>query len=589
MSWEAWYTLAVVIATMVILAKNWLPPAGAMIGAMVAVLVPGIVTPAQAFVGFSNPAPITIAALYVVARAVEKTGVLAPLVGWMLGGRDSERARLARITVPTTAISAFLNNTPIVAVLIPQLDAWSRTHGRSVSRYLMPLSFAAILGGAMTIMGTATNIVASGLLESIGEEPLGFFEITWVGLPIAVVGLAALIILSPILLPDRKSARGSAEEEVREFVVDMTVASDGPIDGATVEAAGLRHLSSVFLASLERQGETIAPVAPSTQLQGRDRLRFVGRADDIVDLHSMNGLASPEEDQVTELDSGQMSFFEAVIGADSPLIGRGVREAGFRSRYQAAIVAVHRAGERIDDKIGDIELRVGDTLLLISDPGFKARWGDRQAFLLISPLRPAPPVSGPKAPLVAVVGIGIVALAISGVMALVTASLLGALILVVGRAVTPGEARRSVDLDVVVTIAAAFGLAAAIEVSGLGARLADWIVDIAAPFGQVAILAAVVLVTIVLKEVITNKGSVLLLTPIAFSIAAATGGNPRGYAIAIAIASALAFLTPIGYQTNTMVYGPGGYRFTDYLRLGLPLTVIAFVGIVMIVPLKWPL
>ncbi len=589
MSWEAWYTLAVVVITMVVLARNWLPPGGAMAGAMVAVLVAGIVTPSQAFAGFSNPAPITIAALYVVARAVEKTGVLAPLVGWMLGGRDSERAALARVAAPTTAISGFLNNTPIVAMLIPQLEAWSRAHDRSVSRYLMPLSFAAVLGGAVTLMGTATNIVASGLLEAIGEEPLGFFEITWVGLPIAVVALVALIILSPIVLPDRRSARGSAEEEIREFVVDMTVVSEGPIDGTSVEDAGLRNLSSVFLASLERDGETIAPISPSTRLHGGDRLRFVGRADDVVDLHSMTGLASPEHDHVNGLDTGRIGFFEAVIGADSPLIGSGVRESGFRSRYQAAIVAVHRAGKRIDEKIGDIELQVGDTLLLISDPGFKSRWGDRRAFLLISPLRPAPPVSSPRAPLVAAVGIGIVGLAVSGITPLVTAALLGALILVVGGAVTPGEARRSVDLDVIVTIAAAFGLAAAIEVSGLGARLADWIIDAAAPFGQVAILAAIVLATVILKEIITNKGSVLLLTPIAFSIAAATGGNPRGYAIAIAVASALAFLTPIGYQTNTMVYGPGGYRFTDYLRLGLPLTIIAFLGIIIIVPLRWPL
>ncbi|MEN8240273.1 MAG: SLC13 family permease, partial [Actinomycetota bacterium] len=206
-----------------------------------------------------------------------------------------------------------------------------------------------------------------------------------------------------------------------------------------------------------------------------------------------------------------------------------------------------------------------------------------------SPLRPAPPVSGPKAPLIAAVGAGIVILAISGAMPLVTASLLGALILVVARVVTPGEARRSINLDVVVTIAAAFGIASAIEASGLGAQLAEWLIDIAAPFGQVSILAAIVAVTMVLKEVITNKGSVLLLTPVAFSVAAATGGNPRGYAIAIAVASALSFLTPIGYQTNTMVYGPGGYRFSDYLRLGIPLTLVAAIGIIGIVPLKWPL
>ena len=589
MSWEAWYTLAVVVATMVVLARNWLPPAGAMVGAMVALLVPGILTPAEAFAGFANPAPITIAALYVVARAVEKTGVLAPIVGWMLGGRDRERSALIRMTVPTTAISGFLNNTPIVAMLIPQVEAWTRAHQRSVSRYLMPLSFAAILGGAITLMGTATNIIASGLLETIGEEPLGFFEITWVGLPIAVVALAALVLLAPILLPDRRSARGWVEEQSREYVVDMIVVVNGSIDGSSVEDAGLRHLSGVFLASVERSRETIAPVAPSTILHGGDRLRFVGRSGDVADLQSMAGLASPEHDHVIGLDSGRVDFFEAVVGAASPLVGRGVREAGFRGRYQAAIVAVHRAGGRVDEKIGDIELQVGDTLLLIADPGFKDRWGDRRDFLLISPLRPAPPVATPRAPLVAAVGIGIVVLAATGVLPLVTATLLGAIILVIGRAVTPGEAGRSIELDVVVTIAAAFSLAAAIEVSGLGAKLAQWITDVAAPYGPVAILAAIVLTTIVLKEVITNKGSVLLLTPIAFSVAAATGANPRGYAIAIAVASALAFLTPIGYQTNTMVYGPGGYRFTDYLRLGLPLTAIAFVGIIAIVPLRWPL
>ena len=184
-----------------------------MAGAMVAVLVPGIVTPAEAFAGFANPAPMTVAALYVVARAVEKTGALSPIARWMLSGQHSEQSTLARVTTPTTILSGFLNNTPIVATLTPQIESWSRAHGRSASRFLMPLSFAAILGGALTLMGTATNIVASGLLESIGEEPLGFFEITWVGLPIAVVAGVALIFLAPILLPDRQSARGSAERD----------------------------------------------------------------------------------------------------------------------------------------------------------------------------------------------------------------------------------------------------------------------------------------------------------------------------------------------------------------------------------------
>ena len=588
MSWEAWYTLGVIVLTIVVLGRSWLPPSGAMLGAMVAVLVPGIVTPAQAFAGFANAAPITIAALYVVARAVEKTGVLSPIVGWMLGPGDNERASLARIAVPTTAVSAFLNNTPIVAMLIPQVEAWARTRGRSVSTYLMPLSFAAVLGGAITLMGTATNIIASGLLESIGEEPLGFFEITIVGLPIAVVSTLALIVLSPIVLPKRRSARGSLEDEFREFIVDMTVEPNGTIDGRTVTGAGLRHLEGVFLIGLERGDTVVAPVNPNTRLEAGDRLRFAGRASDIVDLQTIPGLASTERDQLLELDNGEVRYFEAVLGAGSPLIGRGVREARFRGRYQAAILAVHRAGHRVDAKIGDVELRVGDTLLMVADPGFKDRWGDRRDFLLISSLKPAPPTRSPKAPLVALVAIGIVGLSATGVLPLVTAALLGAFALVAARSITPNEARQAVDLDVVVTIAAAFGLAAAIVVSGLGTAIADVIFSLAAPAGQRAILAVIVLLTVVFKEIITNKGAVLLITPIAFSIAAATGGNPRAYAIAIAVAAALSFLTPIGYQTNTMVYGPGGYRYTDYLRLGLPLTLIAVAGVVLIVPVVWP-
>ena len=277
MGWEAWYTLAVVVATIVVLARSWLPPSGAMLGAMVAVLVPEIITPAQAFAGFANPAPITIAALYVVAKAVEKTGVLAPIVGWMLGSGDNERASLARIAMPTTAVSAFLNNTPIVAMLIPQVEAWARAHNRSISNYLMPLSFAAVLGGAITLMGTATNIIASGLLEAIGEEPLGFFEITIVGLPIAVAGIVALVVLAPIVVPERRSARGNLEEEFREFIVDMIVEADGIIDGSTVMNAGLRHLEGVFLVGLERGGAVVAPVNPNTRLRGGEIGRGAGR------------------------------------------------------------------------------------------------------------------------------------------------------------------------------------------------------------------------------------------------------------------------------------------------------------------------
>ena len=589
MSWEAWYTLIILLIVAVALMREWFPPSAVMLGGLVLVLVPGVVTPSQALSGFSNPAPFTIAALYVLAGAVGRTGSLAPLAARVFDGGGSPTTSLWRMTVPTTAASSILNNTPIVAMLIPQVEAWARTRNQPVSRYLMPLSFAAILGGVVTIMGTATNVAVSGLLEEIGQEPLGFFEMTPVGLPIAIVCLIALPFLTMQLLPKRESTATSKGGGLREFVVDMHVRPGSPADGQTVAGIGLRQLQGVYLIALERDGETLAPVAPTATVHGGDRLRFAGRVDDVLDLEAVPGLEPAESVKISETGNAEIEYFEAVIGAASPLVGKTVKEADFRSRYLAAVVAVHRSGRPVDSKIGDVPLRVGDTLLVLGDSGFAARWRDRVDFLLISPIRPAAPRTSPRAGIVAVVTVGIIAATASGLLPLVTAALAGVAVLVISGTVSPTDARRSVDLDVIITIAAAFALAQAMEVSGLATVLADGILALTEPIGVVAVLAALVILTMVLKELITNKAAILLLVPIGFSIAAELGSDPRPFAIAIAVAGALSFLTPVGFPTNTMVYGPGGYRFTDYLRLGLPLTLIATVGIVALVPIIWPL
>ncbi|MGH8911474.1 MAG: SLC13 family permease, partial [Acidimicrobiia bacterium] len=293
MTWEAWFVLAVVAAVLVVLVRDIASPSATMVAAMVVVLAAGIITPEQALVGFSNPAPITVAALYVLARSVEKTGALTPLVRRQLGPGSRQRTALARLVFPTAAASAFLNNTPIVAMLLPQVQTWSEERRISPSRFLMPLSFAALLGGVVTLIGTSTNIVISGLLDEAGLGGLSFFELTWVGLPIAFVGTIALIALAPILLPERRSVREGLDDHSRKFVVEMLVDVAGPLDGRPVEAAGLRHLSSVFLATIERQGSFLAPVSPHEVLRGGDRLRFVGRVKHVVDLPAIRGL-SPE-------------------------------------------------------------------------------------------------------------------------------------------------------------------------------------------------------------------------------------------------------------------------------------------------------
>ena len=589
MSWEAWFTLVVLVFMIVALARERFPPSATILSAVIVLLAAGVVSAEQAFSGFSNPAPITVAALYVLARAVEKTGALQPLVSATLGGGRDSRSSLVRLVAPTAAASAFLNNTPVVAMLVPQVRDWAERRGQSPSRYLMPLSFAAILGGMVTVIGTSTNLVVSGLLEAAGQPPLAMFEMSRLGLPVAIAGCALLVLLAPVLLPDRRPARRELEENVREFVVSMVVEPDGPLNGQEVAASGLRHLQGVYLIEIERQGQLIAPVPPTTTLRSADRLTFVGKANLVVDLQSTRGLAFAEQHHVGALDTTRHTFFEAVVGAASPLIGGTLRDAEFRGRYQAAVVAIHRAGHRVQAKLGDVRLRVGDTLLMLGDPDFRDRWRDRNDFLLVSRLGAAPPTTTSSAWIVGLIAVVIVVGASLGALPILHLSLLGAIALVGLGVLTPGEARRAVDLDVILVIAGAFGLGAAMATSGLADRLAGTLIGGLGFLGSVGVLAGVVLATVALLGFITNNAAAVLMFPIAMSTAAGLGLDQRAFAIAIAITASASFITPMAYQTNLMVYGPGGYRFGDYARLGAPLTALVITTILITIPLLWPL
>lgn len=588
MTWEAWFTLLVVAVTIGALMRDRVAPMIAILGADVVLLVTGVISTEQAFAGFSNPAPITVAALFVVAAAVEKTGALQPLIAATLGNGDGGRSRLLRLLAPTAAASAVLNNTPIVAMLTPQVADWAEKRGHSASRYLMPISFATILGGVVTLIGTSTNLVVSGLMEEHGLAPIGMFELSRVGVPVAVVGVGLIVLLAPIVLPARRPARQQFEEEAREYVVHQIVTPGGPLDGQTVGAAGLRHLQGVFLVEIERAGETIAPATPATMLRGGDQLAFVGRVDMIRDLQVLRGLVPAEQHHAAWLEGSEHTFFEVVVSGTSQLAGSTLKESNFRSRYQAAVLALHRAGERVQAKLGEVRLRPGDTLLLLADAHFADRWRNRSDFLLVSHLGGSPPPSTRQAWFVGLVTLAIVVVSGLGFMPIVHAAILGAVALVFGRALTPTEARRSVDMDTLIVIAAAFGIGAALENSGLAALVGGGIVNTFGSGGPLVILLAVTLATVALTEMITNNAAAVLMFPIALAAAQQVGADPRPFAIALAVAASASFLTPIGYQTNTMVYGPGGYRFGDYSRLGFPLTVVVVITIALFVPIFWP-
>lgn len=578
MSWEAWMTLAVVGVSVTLLARDLASPAVTFMAAVVILMVAGVVTPAQAFQGFSNPAPITVAALYVLARAVERSGALQPIVRATLGAGQSVRMALARLTLPVAAASAFLNNTPIIAMLAPQVGEWADRRGDSASRYLMPLSFAAILGGMTTLIGTSTNIVVSGLLEADGFEPFTMFELTRIALPIAVVGLVINALAAPLLLPDRLPPRQEARSGGRSFTVRMIVEPGGPLDDHPVSHAQAVLPKGAQIVYFERDGEGAGQIAPDKVLRGGDFLTLLGGTEAVLDIHDVSGLASAQQPHLPyEFRSPRHAYFEAVIATESPLVGRSLVDVRFLARYQATVVAIHRAGEPIHGRLAQAPLKPGDTLLVISDRGFAERWRDRNDYALISILGGPPPALTHQAGTVLVVATAIIAGAAFQVLPILHLALLGALALVGLGILTPNQAKDAIDFDVIVVIGAAFGLAAAVESSLLGQAAADLVAGGFGRFGPQGAMAGIVIATVALSSIITNNAAAALVLPIAISTAADFGIDTRTVAIAVALSASASFMTPLAYQTNLMVYGPGGYRFSDYARLGTPLTVVVLV------------
>jgi di/tricarboxylate transporter len=575
MSLDAWITAAVVALMLTSLAMDLMPPAATVLTATVALLVTGVIDETQAFSGFSNSAPLSVAALYVLAYAADKTGLLGPLVNRMLGkeGKVTQTSQ-ARLNVPTALLSAFINNTPLVAMLIGQITTWCNQRGVSPSKLLLPVSYAAILGGTLTVIGTSTNLVASGLLQETGEPPIGIFEITKVSGPAFVAAMIVLVLIVPRLLPARRAAIEEFTEEMREFTVQMEVIGNGPLDGLTIAEAGLRNLRGVFLVGIERGGVMLPAVSPSRRLTGGDRLTFAGDSDSVVGFQRTPGLRSAENQHMLEIDSPGHTFFEAVIGADSRLAGRTLADIGFRGVYQAAVVALHRAGVRIEGGLGRVELEPGDTLLLLAGPDFRAHSRRGRDFLLVTRLGGPPPSATRRAPLVGALALLVIGLATFEVMSILEAALLAAGALLATRTLSFSEAGEAVDFSVILLIAAAFGIGEAMQSTGLAETLADGLLDVFSGWGDLGVILGLVLATTMLTEIITNNAAVVVVFPIALAVAVSAGLDPRIMAMTIAVVASASFLTPMGYQTNTMVYGPGGYRFSDYVRAGLPLNLV---------------
>lgn len=571
MSADAWAVLAVVLGVVVLLATERCSTVVGLGAGLLVLLATGTIDDATALVGLSSPATATIALLYVVAGGIAATGALSWLIDRLLFGQSGSVARLA---AAIAAMSAFVPNTPLVAVAAPRAVRWSRGAGRSASRLLMPLSFASILGGVVTVLGTSTNLVVSDLLERADGAPLDVFEVTRVGLPVAVVGVATMALTVPFLLRDRVAASESMRSTAHSFQLQMLVDPDGPLVGTTVDAAGLRSLEGLFLAAVERD-DRIVTVRPETRLDRGDRLYFVGDITRVVDLQDVVGLVSAEQPHLLDAEGPGVRLYEAVVGGRSVLAGRTLKEAGFRARYGGAVLAVHRADGDLRGKLGTIPLEVGDVLLVLAAPDFATRWRDHGDFSLVASVAEPPPPRRARAGVAVAAFAGMLVLAAAGVTSLLLAAAIASAVMVAGGVISLHEGRRAIDVNVVLTIALSISLGAAVERSGLAAELSTRLVDLGGSLGEAGLILVLIVATQLLTEVLSNSGAAALMVPVALGAAAGVGGDPRDFAIAVLVGASCSFLTPIGYQTNLMVFGLGGYRFSDFTRVGLPLTVVS--------------
>jgi di/tricarboxylate transporter len=579
-SWDAWFTLALLTGVLVTLVASELAPYLVMMAALTLLSLFGILTPSEALSGFSNPGLMTVAAMFIIAAGMQGSGALNGIETRILGQPKSTRSALLRLCAPTLFLSAFLNNTPVVATLIPTVKSWASKIDIPASKLLIPLSYASILGGTLTLIGTSTNLIVSSQYEILTGEPgLALFSISRIGIPVAIMGLLVLVFVLPAWLPGRKQQPAFAK--LREFTLDVTVDPSGPLVGKTIQEAGLRNLKRVFLAEIERDGSLLAAVSPLERLKGGDRLAFAGDTDALSDLLAIRGILPSNHQGETPLEANrpERCLVEAVLSPHSACLGLSIKDSQFRDRYGAVVLAVARNGERVVGNLGAIKLKAGDTLLLEARPNFARQQRNNRDFLLVNDLE-RESVRHDKAIIAWIILLAVVISAATGITSILNAALVGAAAMIALRCCSLAQAHRSLDIPVLVTIGASFALGNALHQTGAADLLAQGVIGVSGG-NPVLLLIAVYICVSLLTESITNNSAAILMLPIVLHITQQLGLDPLPYIFTIMMAASASFATPLGYHTNLMVYGPGNYTFKDFLKVGIPMNIMVGVATIL--------
>ncbi|WP_342388919.1 SLC13 family permease [Salinicoccus bachuensis] len=558
---------------------------------LVVFLLTGIISTEQALSGFSNEGMLTVLLLFIVAGAIQKHGIIENYIDRLLSDHRGTKRSMIKLLAPISLFSGFLNNTPIVVTLTPIIKNWCQKNGIAPSKFLIPLSYVTILGGTITLIGTSTNLVVHGLLIESGREGFGFFQLSVVGLPIALAGLVYIFTLGYRLLPNTLGAKEQIREEVKEFLAEAVIEKDYEhVNGRIVEAVN-NSLKGIYIIEIIRNETRIFPVTPSTVIEEGDHLLFSGTINTIASVQKQKGitLKTGTDQTLDSLKDDKFELVEAVISHQSGLVGKSVKSARFRSKYSAGVIAVHRNNERIKSRVGDIILKPGDTVLLLAGNDFLETHMHSIDFYVVTSLTPPEPLHQSSAKGWAGLALLLVMIAsvTLGFLSMFEAMLIAVILLMLFKFINADEMLSYIQFNVILLIASAFGVGAAMMESGLAQFLAENMLMVARPLGVLGVIAILYIMTNIFTELITNTGAAVLMFPIAMEMATQMNMDYMGLTVTIAIAASASFITPIGYQTNLIVYGPGGYKFTDYIKVGVPLSLMTMVISTLIIYTVW--
>lgn len=575
-----------------LLIKDFFPSHIVLLCSMVFLMACQIITVKEGLSGFSNEALMTIVVLFIVAKALEVTKAVDLITIHLFRNPTKVWDAQLRLTIPNAILSAFTNNTPMVAMMIPAVEDWAFRTGVPVSKLMLPLSFATVMGGVLSNIGTSTNLVVIEVAEAkVPDVNIGFFEVALVGLPVCVIGIIYIVVGSIWLLPARTTVTEQYLKNPREYTLSVKVTKSSVAANKSVATAGLRNLQGAYLFRIERGDQTFSAPDPETVLLPGDILTFAGISESMKEILFYDGLvpATTQVDKITG-KAKHRYLVEVVISPRSALIGLSVLKSRFRMRYNAAIIGVSRSGERVLDNIADIVFQAGDTLLVESGKSFLKYHKHDVNFSLVNQLTDnngRKQVPKWKTAFTILVTTGLVVFSTVEFIPICTAAFIADCLFLITRCVTPEEAAESINGDLIVLIATAFGLGIALENTGAAEAISGTMLGFLASGHRILLLGGIYVLTVLLTAVFSNAGTIILLFPICYHFVETGDITIRALIFTLMVAGSCSFLTPIGYQTDMMVMGPGGYTWKDYMKYGIPLTIIISIVAITVIHLIW--